>query len=46
VLALSRLAVDDAAPGNAATFLMSRSIRAVDRARWPHLVTYADKWRG
>jgi hypothetical protein len=46
VLALSRLAVDEEAPGNAASFLMAASTRLIDRARWPVLVTYADTWRG
>lgn len=46
VLALSRLAVDPEMPGNAATYLMAASTRLLDRKRWPHLVTYADSWRG
>ena len=46
VLALSRLVVEPGIPKNAATFLMGRSIRMIDRERWPVLVTYADKWRG
>lgn len=46
VLALSRLAVAPEMPGNAATFLMAASVRRINRARWPWLVTYADSWRG
>ncbi len=46
VLALSRLVIEPGVPGNAATFLMSSSMRLVDRRRWPWLVTYADSWRG
>ena len=46
VLALSRLAVEPGMPGNAATYLMARSVGFVDRVRWPVLVTYADAWRG
>jgi hypothetical protein len=46
VLALSRLAIDPSVPANACTFLLARSVRRVDRKRWPCLVTYADEWRG
>lgn len=46
VLALSRLACAPECPKNAATFLIGRSIRLIDRIRWPVLVTYADEWRG
>lgn len=46
VLGLSRLAVAPDVPGNAATFLMARSMRLIDRSRWPVFVTYADTWRG
>lgn len=46
VLALSRLVVEPDVPRNACTFLVSRSIKMIDRARWPVLVTYADEWRG
>jgi hypothetical protein len=46
VLALSRLVIAPHVGGCAATFLMGRSIRLIDRARWPYLVTYADEWRG
>lgn len=46
VLGLSRLVVDDAMPGNAATFLLAASMRLLDRERWPILVTYADTGQG
>lgn len=46
VLALSRLAIEPGMPGNSASFLMARSMRLIDRRRWPVFVTYADAWRG
>lgn len=46
VLALSRLCVDPSVPGNGASFLMARSMRQIDRERWPVFVTYADEWQG
>lgn len=46
VLNLSRLVVAPGIPQNAATFLLARSRRAIDRKLWPALVTYADEWRG
>jgi len=46
VLALSRLAIEPDVPKNAATFLLARSRKMIDRARWPCLVTYADEWQG
>lgn len=46
VLSLSRLAVRSGLGGNGASILMSRSVRMIDRDRWPYLVTYADTWRG
>lgn len=46
VLSLSRLAIDPAAPRNAASFLLARSRKLIDRTAWPCLVTYADEWRG
>lgn len=46
VLALSRLAIEPDVPKNAATFLLARSRRLIDRARWPCLVTYADEGQG
>lgn len=46
VLALSRLVVLDHVPRNGASFLLSRSMRAIDRERWPTLLTYADTRHG
>lgn len=46
VLALSRLVVHPDVPKNACTFLLARSVKLIDRAKWPCLVTYADTWRG
>lgn len=46
VLALSRLVIVPDVPKNACSFLISRSRKLIDRARWPCLVTYADDWRG
>lgn len=46
VLSLSRLAIRDDIPTNAESFLISHSMRLIDRKRWPVLVTYADSWRG
>jgi len=46
VLALSRLVVVPSVPRNGASFLLGRSMRLIDRKRWPCLVTYADTWRG
>lgn len=46
VLALSRLAISPDTPKNAASFLLGKSMRLIDRERWPCLVTYADTWRG
>lgn len=46
VLALSRLVCAPDVPKNGASFLMARSMRLIDRQRWPVLVTYADAWRG
>lgn len=42
VLSLSRLVVAPDLPTNAASFLLGRSMRMVDRKRWPVLLTYAD----
>lgn len=42
VLSLSRLVCLPGLPVNAATFLLGRAMRQIDRARWPCLVTYAD----
>ena len=46
VLALSRLVVVPGVPKNAASFLLSRSMKMIDRHTWPCLVTYADEWQG
>jgi len=46
VLALSRFVIEPDVPRNASSFLLSRSMRLIDRDRWPFLVTYADTWRG
>jgi hypothetical protein len=41
---LSRLAIAPSVPKNAATFLLSRSIRLLPE-RWSCLITYADTWQ-
>jgi len=46
VLACSRLCVAPEVPTNGASFLLGRSMRAIDRGRWPVLVTYADTAQG
>jgi len=46
VLALSRLAIKPDVPKNACSFLLANSMKAIDRKRWPCLVTYADEWQG
>lgn len=46
VLSLTRLVVDPDAPPNAASFLLGRSMKLLDRRRWPWLVTYADTSQG
>lgn len=46
VLSLSRLVVDPDVPTNGASFLLGRSMRLIDRDRWPVLVTYADTNQG
>ena len=46
VLSLSRLVVDPALPPNAASVLLGRSMRLIDRTRWHTLVTYADTNQG
>lgn len=46
VLSLSRLVMQPEVPTNACSFLLSKSVRMIDRKRWPVLVTYADSWRG
>lgn len=46
VLSLSRLVIIPGVPFNACTFLLSKSVKMIDRNRWPCLVTYADTWQG
>lgn len=46
VLSLSRLVIAPDVPKNAATFLLARSRKLINRTLWPCLVTYADTWRG
>jgi hypothetical protein len=46
VLALSRLAIAPEVPNNAASFLLARSRKLLDRERWPALVTFADTSQG
>ena len=46
VLCLSRLVVRPEVPPNGATFLLGGSMRAIDRLRWPVLLTYADTAHG
>jgi hypothetical protein len=45
VLSLSRLVLHPDVPSNGATFMLSRSVRAL-APRWRCLVTYADTWQG
>lgn len=45
-LMLTRLVVDPSVPTNGASFLLGRSMRLIDRERWPVLVTYADTGQG
>lgn len=46
VLCLSRLVLHPEVPTNGASFLLGRSMRSVDRERWPVLLTYADTRQG
>lgn len=46
VLSLSRMVIDPSVPTNACSFLLSRSMKLIDRAAWPCLVTYADEGQG
>ena len=46
VLALSRLAINPLVPTNGASFLLAKSVKLIDRDRWPCLVTYADEMMG
>jgi len=45
VLSLTRLAISPDVPKNGASFLLSQSIKLIDREKWHCLVTYADTWR-
>lgn len=45
VLSLSRLALSPVVPKNGSTFLLGKSMKLVDRKRWPTLLTYADTWQ-
>jgi len=42
-LSLTRLVVVPGVPKNACSFLLSKSMKMIDRKRWPCLVTYADE---
>ena len=46
VLALTRLVITPDVPKNGASFLLGKSMAAIDRERWPCLVTYADEMQG
>lgn len=46
VLALSRFCIHPAAPKNAASYLLGRSMRLIDRTTWHTLLTYADTAQG
>ena len=46
VLSLSRLVVAPDVPKNACSFMLGKSMRMIDRKRWPCFVTYADAWQG
>jgi hypothetical protein len=46
VLSLSRFVVAPEVPTNGASFLLGRSMKQIDRRRWPVLVTYADTNQG
>jgi len=46
VLALSRMVIVPGVPKNACSFLLARSMKLIDRERWPCLVTYADTYQG
>jgi len=43
---LHRLVIAPDVPKNACSFLLSRSMRLIDRELWPCLVTYADQAQG
>lgn len=46
VLSLTRLVIVPNVPKNACSFLLSQSVKLIDRSKWHCLVTYADTWRG
>lgn len=46
VLSLTRLVVAPDVPTNGASFLLGRSMRRIDRSRYPILLTYADTAQG
>lgn len=47
VISLSRLVVVQGVPKNAASLLLSRSVKLIKRDhRWEYAVTYADTWQG
>lgn len=45
VLSLTRLVISPEVPKNACSFLLSRSMKMVDKTKWECLVTYADTWQ-
>ena len=45
VLSLTRLVVHPKVPTNGASFLLSNSIKLIDKNKWECLVTYADTWQ-
>lgn len=45
VLSLTRLVVADGVPKNACSFMLSKSIKLIDKSKWHCLVTYADTWQ-
>jgi hypothetical protein len=46
VLTLTRFVIDPTVPKNAASFLLAKATKLIDRGTWPCLVTYADEWQG
>lgn len=45
VLSLTRMVIVPDVPKNAASFLLSRSVKLIDNEKWHCLVTYADTWQ-
>lgn len=45
VLSLTRLVIAPDVPKNACSFLLSKSIKLIDKGKWECLVTYADTWQ-